>query len=70
MKSLLNELDATAGKTAYQSYTIQHGIERIKVLVPLKNVQVFEAEFNATTDKSKNALLEVVTRHSGKIRGA
>lgn len=68
MKSLLNDLEANAGKTAYQSYTIQHGIEKIAVLVPLKQAKVFEQDFAATKDKSKEALLEVVTRHSGKIK--
>ena len=70
MKSLLNELEANAGKIAYQTYTIEHGIEKIKVLVPLKNASLFEADFHATTDRTKDALLEVVTRHAGKIRGA
>ena len=70
MKSLLNELEAAADKIAYQTYTIQHGIELIKVLVPLKNSLVFETEFHAAENKNKDALLEVVIRHSGKIRGA
>ena len=70
MKPLLNELDANAGKTAYQSYTIKHGIERIKVLIPFKSASLFEEEFNAVTDKTKAALLAVVARHAGKTRGA
>ena len=42
MKSLLTDLDAISGKTAYQSYTLQHGIEKLTVLVPLKNAKQFE----------------------------
>jgi len=69
MKSLLNELDKNAGKTAYQTYTITHGIEEIRVLVPLTEVKNFEVEFNANKGKSKDALLEIVTRLNGKIKG-
>jgi len=67
MKSLLTDLNSVAGKTAYQSYTITHGIEKMTVLVPLKNAKVFEAEFDKA-DKTKSALLEVVARHSGKVK--
>ena len=67
MKSLLTDLDAISGKTAYQSYTLQHGIEKLTVLVPLKNAKQFEEEF-AMTATSKATLLEVVARHSGKIK--
>lgn len=70
MKSLINQVDESATKTAYQSYTITHGIEAIKVLVPLKEASLFESEFNAVTNKSKENLIEVVKRHSGKIRSA
>ena len=62
-----NELEAEASKIAYQSYTISHGIERMTVLVPLKNATVFEEEFKAA-DKTKEALLEVVSRHAGKLK--
>lgn len=64
----LNDLEAAAGKIAYQSYTLSHGIERLTVLVPLKNATVFEEEFKAAK-KTKEALLEVVIRHAGKIKG-
>jgi hypothetical protein len=69
MSSLINQIDEHAGKKAYQSYTVTHGIETISILVPLSSVSVFESDFNAVVDKSKENLLEVVTRHSGKIRG-
>lgn len=68
MKSLLKELDANAGKTAYQSYTFEHGIEKLTVLVPLKNASAFQTEFFDSEDKSKKALLEIVTRFAGKVR--
>lgn len=42
MKGLLSELDKTAGKTAYQTYKIRHGIETFEVLVDsvIENKQV------------------------------
>jgi len=69
MKSLLNQLNEVAGKTAYQSYTIVHGIEQIQVLIPLTEAKDFEVSFNSTTDKTKDALLEIVRDHNGKIKG-
>lgn len=68
MKSLLTDLDTYAGKTAYQTYTMQHGIEKLTILIPLKNSAVFENEFAAISDKSKSSLLEVVARHAGKVK--
>jgi len=68
MKSLLKELDANAGKIAYQSYTFEHGIEKLTVLVPLKNASAFQVEFADSEDKSKKALLEIVSRFDGKVR--
>ena len=69
MKSLLTDLDAVAGKTAYQSYTVTHGIETLTVLVPLAEAAVFEAEFAGAKNKTKQLILEMVKRHSGKIKG-
>jgi hypothetical protein len=43
-KKLIAELDSTAGKTPWQTYTIRHGIEIIEVLVPLKNTMLFEVK--------------------------
>lgn len=65
---LINDLEATVGKTAYQSYTIIHGIETIRALVPLKEVKDFEGAFNRSS-KSKEAILEIVKSHNGKIKG-
>jgi hypothetical protein len=69
MKSLLSGIDSVAEKIAYQTYTVKHGIEELKVLVPLKNAKMFEADFHANTDHSKTALLEIISSHSGKVRG-
>lgn len=68
MKSLLTELEANAGKTAYQTYIMQHGIEKVTLLIPLKSSAVFEVEFAAAEDKSKQTLLEIVSRHNGKVK--
>lgn len=68
MSKFLNDLDEFSNKVAYQSYTLSHGIERLTILVPLTNAEVFEEEFEAAS-KTKEALLEVVRRHAGKIRG-
>ena len=65
MKSLLNDLSANAGKTAYQTYTIEHGIERISVKVPLKNAKMFEQEFSDAQTTNKEALMEIVKRYNG-----
>ena len=69
MKSLLTVFEASIGKTAYQSYTLMHGIEKIILLIPLKESKVFEDEFSGTKNKTKAIILEMVTRHSGKIKG-
>ena len=69
MKSLLKEFGAQEGQTAYQTYIMQHGIEKISILVPLKKASIFEAEFLASEDKSKSVLLGIIARHSGKIKG-
>jgi hypothetical protein len=65
---LLNQLEEHAGKKAYQTYTVTHGIESFNVMVPLEAVQTFEGDFNGVAYKSKENLLEVVARHSGKIK--
>ena len=56
-------------KTAYQSYTINHGIEKIAVLIPLSGAAVFEQNFVQLKDKSKRALLELVKSAGGKMKG-
>ena len=63
---LLNELD----KKPFQAYTLEHGIERIKVKVPLASSRAFEAAFEKaiSAGASKQELLELLTEHGGAIR--
>lgn len=69
MKSLIHDLENVAGKTAYQTYTINHGIERLTALVPVKNSKAFEEAIHSLETGSKQELTEVISKHSGKIRG-
>ena len=65
--SLIGSLD----KKPYQAYTIEHGIERIHVQIPLKEARAFETAFaEATADgnDSKASLLQIVESHGGSIR--
>jgi hypothetical protein len=71
MGTLLNSLQST--KTAYQSFTIEHGIERIKVQIPLKFAKIFEEKFAVSVSKdnaSKEQLLKIVSECGGKIRSS
>jgi len=68
MKGLLSELDKTAGKTAYQTYKIRHGIETFEVLVPLKNAAVFENQIAKQKLATKQAVLQFVTEHGGELK--
>jgi hypothetical protein len=69
MSTLLNELSRPT-KQAYQSYTLEHGIERIAVQVPLGEASLFEANFNqalkdGATDKSR--LLDILKQLGASI---
>ena len=66
MTSLLNNI----GKLPYQEYTIEHGVERIKIRVPLKEARNFEAAFAeaVSNDDSKEGLLKVLANHGGTVR--
>lgn len=66
--SLLNNVAALEKKVPYQTYTLKHGIESIKILVPLKAAQVFEEEFKGLTDRSKSAITLLVEKHNGKVK--
>jgi hypothetical protein len=69
MKKLLSDL--AAEKTAYQAYSIEHGIERIKIQIPLKEARSFEVAFNASIadgSDSKANLLAIVSAHGGSVR--
>lgn len=64
--SLLGNID----KKPYQAYTIEHGIERIQVKIPLKEASAFEAAFAAAlcADISKTRLMAIVEEHGGSVR--
>lgn len=67
MSKLLNSLD----KKPFQCYTIEHGIERIKIQIPLKEALNFEngfADFIKEGLSSKSELMDLVNRHGGYIR--
>jgi hypothetical protein len=64
--NLLNNL----GKKPYQAYRIEHGIEVIRVQIPLKEARNFETEFAdaQTAGKNKESLMAIVARHGGTVR--
>lgn len=58
-------------KRPYQGYTIEHGIERIHIKVPLSNAREFEtaiAEAIADGTPSRAVLLDIVAAHDGTQR--
>jgi hypothetical protein len=57
------------GKIAYQSYVIEHGIEKIAILVPVDQVEVFEEDFAALKNKRKTNVMALVESVGGKVRG-
>lgn len=69
MSKLIHQLTALEGRSAYQSYTIQHGIESIQVLVPVKSVKIFEEQFSAMPDKQKKHIITLIEQVGGKIKG-
>lgn len=60
--------DLNAGKQAYQLYTITHGIESIRVQIPIREARKFETAFNAVRTDDRSVLLNIVTEHGGKVR--
>lgn len=68
MSKLLNDLSAAGTKIPYQVYTLEHGIERIELRVPLKQVPLFEQEFSALTTKSKASITQLVIKVGGKVK--
>lgn len=69
MSRLIDQLEKLEGRQPYQSYTVQHGIERLQLLIPLHQSKIFEEEFNLLSDKRKKTILELVHRLGGKARG-
>lgn len=66
MKNLLSSLESISTKTAYQSYVVNIGFEKIDVLVPLKNAQAFESQMNSVKPESVRFLIEAVEALGGK----
>lgn len=69
MNSLFVEM--AQEKTPYQAYTIQHGIELIRIQIPMKNVRTFESSFNELLKAGvteKTLFLRLVESADGKIR--
>lgn len=67
MTKLLNNLD----KKPFQCYTLEHGIEKIKIQIPLKEALNFENDFYTFIKEgstSKKDLMEMVNSHGGFIR--
>ena len=67
MTSLLNNIN----KKPFQAFTIEHGIERIKIQIPLKEVRAFEKTFAMALAEgivSKTELLRIVQACGGSIR--
>ena len=69
MSKLLDQVSRGDTRTAYQTYTIQHGIESIKIQVPVSSVKVFEEQFSAFKTKDKSVILHLVDQVGGKVRG-
>ena len=69
MSSLLTQINSGKQKTAYQAYTVKHGIESFKILVPLANTPVFEQQFKSLENTAKSVILKLVDQVGGKIRG-
>lgn len=61
MKKLLADLDKNAGKTAWQTNTVKHGIETFEVLVPVKNATLFEAEMKKPLPNKQTVLTALRT---------
>jgi hypothetical protein len=67
VKTLIADLDKNAGKTAWQTYTVKHGIETFEVLVPFKNAPLFEAEMKKPMP-SKQSVLTALRTCGGELK--
>lgn len=69
MSKLLQSIEKPQqAKVAYQSYILEHGIEKLTVLVPLSEADGFEASFNDLSDRSKKQITALVQRFNGKVK--
>lgn len=68
MKTLIAELDKNAGKTAWQTFTVKHGIETFEVLVPYRNAVLFETTMKLPMP-NKQSVLEALNSCGGELIG-
>lgn len=67
----MSKLLSTLEKKPFQAYTIEHGIEKIQIQVPLKNARAFEVAFGAAIAEgieTKAELLKIMDAHGGHLR--
>lgn len=69
MSKLIDQITRGETRIAYQTYTIQHGIESIQVQVPVTSVKTFEQQFASIKTKQKTSILQLVEQVGGKVRG-
>jgi TRAP-type C4-dicarboxylate transport system substrate-binding protein len=67
MKSLFADIVASGKKTAFQTYVLEHGIEKLNIKIPLAAVAMFEDRFSKLPSKDKQAITELVSEAGGKI---
>jgi hypothetical protein len=70
MSSLLNQVSRGDTRVAYQTYTLQHGIEAIQIQVPMAKVKTFEEQFAQLKTKHKTTIISLVEQVGGKVRVA
>lgn len=71
MSKLLDKV--TSGKVPFQAYMIEHGIERIRIQIPLANAQKFETAIREAVESgmnSKDGIIKIMIAHKGKVRSA
>jgi len=69
MSTLIQSLNSPKkAKAAFQTYVLEHGIEKLSVLVPLASAPDFETAFNSQKDLSKQAVLKLVESFDGRVR--
>jgi hypothetical protein len=69
MSRLLTQIATSKPKVAFQAYTLQHGIEKLSIVVPLAAAATFEQRFNALTDRSKSSIISLIESVNGKVKG-
>lgn len=66
MSKLLQDLEKPK-TVALQSYTVEHGIEKFRIAVPLSEASMFEEKFQNLQTKTKAAITELVKASGGRI---